>query len=347
MSLFNKIKSVFNSSSDDVPDAQTIYFKNGEMYKVYPTDKESWYDARYLVSDGVKYDLENLDDLRCIPIPAFTNIDIMHGYGITGSLEYVLRMKAGNLRRKGLLKESNSILERIHLFMGAADNGYQEKDFLIYSHLLLKEGHFEESEKYKAIVQSYLKTLRVCHNSFSFYNSAKDMMDKLLFDCGKYNTDYISMSAHRACCEECNKLQGRVYSISGKSKIFPKLPDVIRETGKVHDGCGHNFSVFFYTGKDDTIFDKNGNSVNAIKSSQRPFKDDRTAEEKKNYLEHLEQLQKEKQKDLDEIEYYHIFYELPEIAPKSFGGYRKMKNAQTKNFLKLKDQAIKHGISIS
>jgi len=67
MSLFNKIKSVFNSSSDDVPDAQTIYFKNGEMYKVYPTDKESWYDARYLVSDGVKYDLENLDDLKRIP----------------------------------------------------------------------------------------------------------------------------------------------------------------------------------------------------------------------------------------------------------------------------------------
>ena len=61
--------------------------------------------------------------------------------------------------------------------------------------------------------------------------------------------------------------------VSGKSKIFPKLPDVIRETGKVHDGCGHNFSVFFYTGKDDTIFDKNGNSVNAIKSSQRPFKE--------------------------------------------------------------------------
>lgn len=345
MSLFSKIKSVFNSSSDDIPDAQTIYFKNGEMYKVYPTDKESWYDARYLVSDGVKYDLESSKDLNRIPIPTFTNIDIMHGYGITGSLEYVLRMKAGNLRRKGLLEESNSILERIHLFMGAADNGYQEKDFLIYSHLLLKEGHFEESAKYKAIVQSYLKTLRVCHNSF--YNRAKDVMDKLLSDCRKYNTDYISMSAHLACCEECNKLQGRVYSISGKSKIFPKLPDVIRETGKVHNGCAHSFSVFFYTGKNDTIFDKNGNDVNAIKSSQRPFKDDRTAEEKKNYLEHLEQLQKEKQKDLDEIEYYHIFYELPEIAPKSFGRYRRMKNAQTPNFLKLKEQAIKHGISIS
>ena len=41
------------------------------MYKVYPTDKESWYDARYLVSDGVKYDLENLDDLKRIPVPKF------------------------------------------------------------------------------------------------------------------------------------------------------------------------------------------------------------------------------------------------------------------------------------
>ena len=54
MSLFDKIKSVFNSSSDDVPDAQTIYFKNGEMYKVYPTDKESWYDARCFKNESRK-----------------------------------------------------------------------------------------------------------------------------------------------------------------------------------------------------------------------------------------------------------------------------------------------------
>lgn len=75
----------------------------------------------------------------------------MHGYGITGSLEYVLRMKAGNLRRKGLLEESNSILERIHLFMGAADNGYQEKDFLIYSHFLLKEGALKNRQNIKQL----------------------------------------------------------------------------------------------------------------------------------------------------------------------------------------------------
>ena len=98
MSLFNKIKSVFNSSSDDVPDAQTIYFKNGEMYKVYPTDKESWYDARYLVSDGVKYDLENLDDLKRIPVPKIPGTSKYNGgYGVTGNLDYVFKNESWKL----------------------------------------------------------------------------------------------------------------------------------------------------------------------------------------------------------------------------------------------------------
>lgn len=41
MSLFNKIKSVFNSSSDDVPDAQTIYFKMERCTKYIPPIKKA------------------------------------------------------------------------------------------------------------------------------------------------------------------------------------------------------------------------------------------------------------------------------------------------------------------
>ena len=44
-----------------VTDGKTVYFTNGKMYKVFPTDQESWYDAKYLVSDGVLYDLENIE----------------------------------------------------------------------------------------------------------------------------------------------------------------------------------------------------------------------------------------------------------------------------------------------
>lgn len=63
--------------------------------------------------------------------------------------------------------------------------------------------------------------------------------------------------------------------------------------------------------------------------------------------EYIKQQETFHKKNLMRKEYYHIFYELPELAPKSFSAYSRMKNAQTKNFLKLKDQAIKHGISIS
>ena len=151
MSLFSKIKNVFNSSSIDILMRRPSILKTEKCTKCTPPIRKVGTMPDIWFSDRVKYDLENLDDLRCIPIPAFTNIDIMHGYGITGSLEYVLRMKAGNLRRKGLLKESNSILERIHLFMGAADNGYQEKDFLIYSHLLLKKDILKNQKNIKQL----------------------------------------------------------------------------------------------------------------------------------------------------------------------------------------------------
>ncbi len=97
MALIQKIierLKLESSANSFVPDGQTIYFINGKMYKVYPTDQESWYDARYLVSDNRIYDLENIEHIRMIPIPAFKRLE-NDQYGVTGALDYVLRMKAG------------------------------------------------------------------------------------------------------------------------------------------------------------------------------------------------------------------------------------------------------------
>lgn len=102
MTFMNKLLEAFklestrameNTADGFIPDAQTIYFVNGKMYKVYPTDKESWYDARYLVSDNKVYDLENIDDIKKIPIPEFKRLE-EDNYGVTGLLDYVLRMKS-------------------------------------------------------------------------------------------------------------------------------------------------------------------------------------------------------------------------------------------------------------
>ena len=169
MSLFNKIKSVFNSSSDDVPDAQTIYFKNGEMYKVYPTDKESWYDARYLVSDGVKYDLENLDDLKRIPVPKFpAHQNIMDGYGVTGKLDYVLRMKAGSCyNRKDKIRCSACLWKCTELMFAHPFLSWDESHFYRIVQWHVEMGMFDEADEAEKYI--YSSSGVMCYCSFLLY----------------------------------------------------------------------------------------------------------------------------------------------------------------------------------
>ena len=111
------------------------------MYKVYPSDQESWYDARYLVSDGATYDLENVHDIQKIPTPKFAKFDsMMDGYGITGSLDYVIRMKAGafyNRNEKELC--SACLWKSTQLMLANTAVRWKKKDFerLINCHLEL------------------------------------------------------------------------------------------------------------------------------------------------------------------------------------------------------------------
>ena len=120
------------------------------------------------------------------------------------------------------------------------------------------------------MINDYVKNIP--NKPIDLLNLHKISLDHALKDCKKYHTDYVVMSAHLSCCAECNKLQGRVYSISGKSNIFPKLPDVILKTGRVHPKCRHNISTYFFNNDGtDTIRDKNGRDVDAIKASQRPY----------------------------------------------------------------------------
>ena len=333
------------STTDNLTKAKTIYFRNGQLYKLDPPNSFSWYDAKFLVSNGKKYDLESIYDLHRLPIPTFDSIDILNGYGITGSLEYVLKMKAANLRNKGLIKESDCLYKRIHLFLAASGNNYRSKDYLDYSHILLTECKLEKYEQEKQFINEYLKTIP--NKPFELLDRKK-LLDQILENCEKWHTDYVVIDAFCGCCAECNKLQGRVYSISGKSKIFPKLPDHIREYGCIHPGCRHFISVYFFDSNvKNTIHDKFGHDVDAIQASQRPYIDDRSTAEKEAYLNYLKQKENERQKEIDELEYYTILAKLPDIAPKSFGGYRRMKNQQTKNYLKIEKVAKENGIKIS
>ena len=176
MSLIQKVFEKFRAENDmdKQPNAQTIYFKDGKMYKVYPTDKESWYNARYLVSDGKTYDLD-IKDIRKIPIPKFDIYDDkMTGYGITGSLDYVIRMKAGNARKNGLTEESNELYKKSIVLMKHSGIAYNISNCLYLAKDLLREGKFKESEKEEIRVCQYVlgkrkKTNYITQNEREYY----------------------------------------------------------------------------------------------------------------------------------------------------------------------------------
>lgn len=58
------------------------------------------------------------------------------------------------------------------------------------------------------------------------------------------------------------------------------------------------------------------------------------------------ELEKQKKRYIEKMEYKQICEKLPDLAPKSFSGYMRMKKSETKNFLKIAQAAKDIGIEI-
>lgn len=332
-------KPLFDSQTH----AQTIYFINGKLCKVTPSDQESWYDARYLVSDGERYDLENVDDIKAIPIPKFNLLDtMMEGYGVTGSLDYVIRMKAGNLFNRGEKELCSACLwKSTELMFANPTVGWQKKDYDRLINWHNEMGMYDEARRAKEYLNSKLPQSR-----FASMNSmALSIKDSTFQNCKKFGFDLVAFHDYGSgCCEECAKMRGRVYSISGKSQKYPSLPEYVKVHGNFHSGC--RCTMVPFSDCEETIYHK-GVKIDARKASCRPYVDDRSEKEKLLYQEYVEREENEAQQERDRDEYDAIVEALGDRAPKTFSAYRRMKNAPTANFLKLTEAAKEVGISIS
>lgn len=153
----------------------------------------------------------------------------------------------------------------------------------------------------------------------------------------KAGADLLEMSEHPCTCGECAKYQGRVFSISGKSKKFPKLPEHFIKIGGVHEGCRHDFYPYF----EDMppAYHKD-----IVKYSNRPFVDNRTKAQKEMYEKEMRKIEDE-EKDRENFNW--CYENLEDLCPKSFSGYRRMKNSNSANFQKLCAAAAEKGRNIS
>ena len=304
------------------------------------------------------YDFNTLDGINAIPVTQ--NPQRPPTTGVTGEVYYYLRHKcyehekAGNMELAlACIRKSNDLLR--------VSGKLSKNDEYVYVKMLARAGLVEKAQQIKNIAD------RTAVSNASKFN--KQLYKKALKLSSDFDTDLIIMSVHGCTCSECAKYQGRVYSISGKHQLFPKIPSFINDTGTVHDKCGHSFFPYIH-GVNDPDLDYTLSvhplkdqrfGANIVVFSNRPFVDDRTdeciaaaAEARQKEAESLK-MQQEYEERMIEIEarrgretrdFYWLQEIFPEKCPKSVTGYRRMKTQNTKNYQVLKSLAAERGRDI-
>lgn len=115
------------------------------------------------------------------------------------------------------------------------------------------------------------------YESFQIANNKRNEQanKKNISDAKKLGTDILEATYFLSCCSECAKYRGRLFSISGKDKRFPKKPE-----NYICTCSGLVYYPFIYNISKPIIYDY-GIKMDILKFSNRPFVDDRTEQEKK------------------------------------------------------------------
>lgn len=96
----------------------------------------------------------------------------------------------------------------------------------------------------------------------------------------------------------------------------------------------------------DSIADKNGNYVDALEYSNRPFVDDRTPEEIEGYNQYLKR-QKKKDYMMRILRLLYIEKELPDVMPKSYSTFAQYKAHNSDKYINILNSANEKGITSS
>lgn len=139
--------------------------------------------------------------------------------------------------------------------------------------------------------------------------------------------DLVQMSTHKTSCAVCAALQGRVYSISGNDKRYPPLTRAYNGVhANIHPRCRHVLAPYV-----EHLAD---NPENDREYSNRDFIVD---EKSQKDIDNYNKIQKEKaqlRNDRRQWEKYKLA--LPDQAPKTLSGFRRMKQAESLKYKELK-----------
>lgn len=309
----NKINSIdFNIP----PQEKTLEEKNKEYLVARDLEVERLNAA---------YDFNTVEGIRNIPVPCReVNED-----SVTGRVEYYLRGQCfAKHRDAGNIELAAECIKKAHDLMLISDMIWKYDSYMSSISWLHSVGKHEEARIEQARVDRHFskETERV-HNFV--IGEARNSANRL-------DTDLVLVEDSGVCCSLCAKYRKRVYSLSGQDGRFPRFPD------DFHIDCGlkpypHVFGVNEPSFEYDDL----------IAYSNRPFVDDRTPEEVERHTNWRTSLNETAEKQArtkqSRQEFFWIQENLPELCPKSLSGYSRMKNANSRAYQIIVEEAAKKG----
>ena len=138
----------------------TVYFTNGHLSKIDPYPNGGYYEnrdiannAHSIISDGVRYDLTSVKSIHSIRVPDYS-LDFAGGIGVTGFLEYVLRMRSGNYWNERKFNLSIACLEKATELMRYSSMGWPPKDFFRIVNELNDLGKLKSALKWQRWIEN-------------------------------------------------------------------------------------------------------------------------------------------------------------------------------------------------
>lgn len=275
------------------------------------------------------YKYDTLEQIESIPVPTepfTTNFDFKE------SVEYVLQRKATEHKRNGNLDLAIACLKKSNEIMPYSKMLYTENDYLRLVKYLRLAKRFDEARIEGEKILGYCTEVKKEITS-TIMQRSKEVSSTL------NDKPLIYVSRGWRICGECAKYHDRLYSVNGADPRFPNFK--LYEDHIASKSCDCCLSSFPFALGISIM--RGLGSENPIEYSNRPFSDDRTPEERKEYDEYIQKLSEESKNRAD---YDWLCENLPDIAPKSLSGYMRMKNSNSKNFQKLQEAAKEKGYII-
>ncbi len=183
-----------------------------------------------------QYDLDTLKGIEAIPVPAKK---YNTGEPLKDSIYYVLQRKATEHKKAGRMDCAIACLRKSNEL-----SDYAQPPLLTQKEYLRLIKYIELTGDHE-LAEQELEKLKKRHPEFWDKRISNLVgIQQALKKNKKWKNDFVLIMTSNTC-PICRKYNRKVYSISGKSKKYPKLPSVISREGGACPNCSVSVNTYF------------------------------------------------------------------------------------------------------